>query len=767
MTAIAQHIANELSISLHQVESTIALLQQGASVPFIARYRKEKTGSLDDAQLRTLHARFTYLTQLHERRQVIINIISQQKKLTPELEKALLSTNSKTELEELYLPFKPKRNTKAQLAKDAGLSPLAEQLLTCPNTSLSDLAQPFIRHDTSFNDEISVLEGAKHILIERFGEQASLLQKFRHRFHKEGLLTSKVITSKAKQAQKFQDYFDHQELCHKAPSHRILAMLRARQESCIRLSIELPNDPNGETCITEMMSFFSITNNNNDVSLWLQETITQAWKQKVYPHVETSCIQQLKERAEQQAIEVFSNNLKDVLMKAPAGQHTTLGMDPGIRTGVKLAVVDSTGQVKTHATIFPHEPQKAWDKSKRTLTQLIKSHKVSLIALGNGTGSRETDKLITEIITELSDLSIQKVMVSEAGASIYSASEIASEELPNLDVSIRGAVSIARRLQDPLAELVKIDPKSIGVGQYQHDVNQAHLSQALDDVIEDCVNHVGVQLNTASPHLLRYVSGLNKSLAHNIVQYRNEHGSFSSRNELKKVHRLGPKAFELAAGFLRVSNDEQPLDNSGIHPETYPVVEQIAENLSLSISALFNNAKITELNPENFATETFGLPTIKDIFGELNKANHDPRGDFKTAKFNQDVHHINDLKPQMVLEGIVTNVANFGAFVDIGVHHEGLVHISALTNKFVDDPRNIVKAGDIVKVKVLEVDTDRQRINLSMRLDEQATATKPSTTLKKTKLQIAQKRSKPKPTSKPAHGAMADAFAQALSKTKK
>lgn len=721
MTPIAEQIAKELDVKISQINAAINLLDEGATVPFIARYRKEVTQGLDDNHLRHLAQRLVYLRDLNDRRNVIIANIEQQGNLTPALAAELNNADNKTRLEDLYLPFKPKRRTKGQIAIAAGLAPLANNIYNNWQLNPEHEAKAFINKEHGFIDEKSALEGAHYILVERFAEDANLIQKLRRHLLKQAHLCSKVVKAKAGEAAKYRDYFEHSELLKNVPSHRMLAMLRGRNEGLLSLSIDV--DPGQDSAISSaqqlIIEHFNLRLTGQAAADFLMKVVNTTWKMKLSQSLETELLGNLREQAEIEAIKVFSRNLNDLLMAAPAGAKVTLGLDPGMRTGCKLAIVDETGKLLQTATIFPHAPQNHWDKSVRTLVNLCQQHKVTLVAIGNGTGSRESDKLVADVISKIENNKPTKVIVSEAGASVYSASEFAAQEFPDLDVSIRGAVSIARRLQDPLAELVKIDPKAIGVGQYQHDVSQSQLSQTLDNVIEDCVNAVGVDLNSASAALLSRVSGLNKTMANNVVSFRDEHGRFNNRNELKKVARLGPKAFEQAAGFLRITNGNNPLDCSGVHPETYALVEQILKQSNSTITELIGNKSALEnINIETLASESFGIITIKDIISELEKPGRDPRPEFKTATFQEGVNTINDLKVGMILEGVISNVANFGAFVDVGVHQDGLVHISSLTNKFVSDPHEIVKAGEVVKVKVTEVDPQRKRISLTMRLDE-------------------------------------------------
>ncbi|MER2492483.1 Tex family protein [Catenovulum sediminis] len=723
MTDIVNIIADEINVQTAQVNAAVKLLDEGATVPFIARYRKEVTGGLDDTQLRTLENRLSYLRELSERRSVILKNIDEQGKLTAELSQAINGAQSKTDLEELYLPYKPKRRTKGQIAIEAGLEPLADALFNDFSLQPEEVAAQYISVEKGIADEKSALEGARYILMERFAVDASLLKKVRHYLQQNAVVEAKVIAGKEKEAAKFSDYFEFSEAIKSIPSHRALAIFRGRNEGFLTLSLNAdPNqDENQKSSIVETMisEHLGFKWQGKAAEPYIKQVVSWTWRVKIMTHMETELFAEIRERAETDAIKVFASNLKDLMMAAPAGAKVTMGLDPGIRTGVKIAIVDQTGKLLDTATIYPHPPQNAWDKSKRTLANLIRKHKVELISIGNGTASRETDKLAAELIKEESDVKLTKIVVSEAGASVYSASETAAAEFPDLDVSLRGAVSIARRLQDPLAELVKIEPKSIGVGQYQHDVNQSALSKSLDSVIEDCVNAVGVDLNTASVPLLARVSGLSKTMAQNVVEFRNQSGGFSSRNQLKKVARLGPKAFEQCAGFLKIVGGDNPLDASAVHPEAYPIVEKISAANDEPVENLIGKSdKLRKLNPADYTDEKFGVPTIQDILKELEKPGRDPRPEFKTANFKEGVETINDLKEGMKLEGVVTNVTNFGAFVDVGVHQDGLVHISAMSETFIDDPRKVVKAGDIVKVKVLEVDAPRKRIGLTMRLND-------------------------------------------------
>ena len=686
---ISQIIAAELTVQPQQILAAIQLLDDGNTIPFIARYRKEATGGLDDTQLRHFETRLIYLR----------------------------------ELEDLHLPYKPKRRTKGQIAIEAGLEPLADLLWNEPKNDPETVAAEFVNADKGVTDTKVALDGARYILMERFAEDAGLLAKVRDYLAKNAVIVSKVIEGKETEGAKFQDYFDHQELLKNVPSHRALAMFRGRNEGILQLSLNA--DPDAEEgsrqsyCEEIIRDYLDVRFTGQPADKWREQVIAWTWKIKVSLHLETELMASLREKAEEEAIDVFARNLTALLMAAPAGAKCTMGLDPGLRTGVKVAVVDNTGKLLDTTTIYPHTGREA--EAQVVIFSLIRKHNVELIAIGNGTASRETERFAKEVIKEIKENKPQTVVVSEAGASVYSASEFAANEFPNLDVSLRGAVSIARRLQDPLAELVKIEPKAIGVGQYQHDVNQTQLARKLDAVVEDCVNAVGVDLNTASAPLLARVAGMTKTLAQNIVEYRDENGRFESRSELKKVPRLGPKAFEQCAGFMRIADGKNPLDASGVHPEAYPVVEKILQATAQSIQDLIGNASVVrQLDAKQFIDEQFGLPTVQDIFKELEKPGRDPRGEFKTAVFAEGVEEITDLKPGMILEGTVTNVTNFGAFVDIGVHQDGLVHISSLSDKFVEDPHQVVKTGDIVKVKVLEVDVPRKRIALTMRLDESA-----------------------------------------------
>ncbi|EKP0279104.1 RNA-binding transcriptional accessory protein [Aeromonas bestiarum] len=766
---IEKQIAGELNARPEQVQAAVRLLDEGSTVPFIARYRKEVTGGLDDSQLRTLESRLGYLRELEDRRQVIIRSIEEQGKLTPELARELNGADSKTRLEDLYLPYKPKRRTKGQMAIEAGLEPLASLLLTDPMRDPEQAAAAFLNIEHGITDSKAALDGARYILMERFAEQADLLEKLRDYLWHNATLRARVVAGKEQEGAKFKDYFEHDEPLHKAPSHRVLAMLRGRNEGILNLALITGEDEGSSPCEGIIAHHLKLNLQNRPADKWLQGVVSWTWKIKLSLQMETELIGRIRESAEDEAIKVFAMNLQDLLMAAPAGMRCTMGLDPGIRTGVKVAVVDATGKLVDHATIYPFEPKRQVDQSLKTLSELCQKHKVELISIGNGTASRETDRLVSDLFERYPAAKAQKIVVSEAGASVYSASELASQEFPDLDVSIRGAVSIARRLQDPLAELVKIDPKSIGVGQYQHDVGQSQLARRLDAVVEDCVNAVGVDVNTASVALLNRVSGLSQTLAQNIVAYRDEHGAFQSRQQLLKVSRLGPKAFEQCAGFLRIRGGSNPLDSSAVHPESYPVVERILAQLQQQVESLLGNGSLLRsLKPADYTDEQFGVPTVTDIIGELDKPGRDPRPEFKTATFKDGVEKISDLVPEMILEGVVTNVTNFGAFVDIGVHQDGLVHISSLTDRFVKDPREVVKAGDIVRVKVLEVDAPRKRISLTMRLDEKAgqPARKPAESRNKN-ADSTKPRQAPRPSTPVGGGAMGNAFAAALSKTKK
>jgi len=722
MLSISQRIADELSVRESQVASAIKLLDEGSTVPFIARYRKEATGGLDDTQLRTLEERLGYLRELEDRRASILSSIQDQGKLTPELELQIRQADTKTRLEDLYLPYKTKRRTKAQIAREAGLEPLADLLLADPTKVPESEAAAFVDAEKQVADVKAALDGARHILMERFGEDAELVGRLRATMADKGIVTSKVIEEKRAEGAKFSDYFEFDEPWAKLPSHRALALFRGRTQGVLDIRLDLPVEE-GQPHPAErtIAAHTGIRDQGRPADKWLSDVVRWTWKLKIGPHVETDLMGDLRDRAEDEAIRVFARNLHDLLLAAPAGPRTTIGLDPGIRTGVKVAVVDATGKLVDTTTIYPHQPKNDWDGSIAVIAALAVRHKAELISIGNGTASRETDKLVADLFKRHPELKLTKLVVSEAGASVYSASETAAAEFPTLDVSLRGAVSIARRLQDPLAELVKIEPKSIGVGQYQHDVSAGKLARSLEAVVEDCVNAVGVDLNTASIPLLTRVSGLNETIARNIVEYRDQNGAFRSRKQLLDVPRLGPKTFEQAAGFLRIREGENPLDTSAVHPEAYPVVERILKKTGKDLGSVIGDARFLRgLSAEDFTDERFGVPTVEDILKELEKPGRDPRPEFKTAEFKEGVEELKDLQPGMVLEGVVTNVTAFGAFVDVGVHQDGLVHISQLSTSFVKDPHTVVKAGDIVKVKVLEVDIPRKRIGLTMRLTDAA-----------------------------------------------
>ncbi|KWV12637.1 Tex family protein, partial [Xanthomonas translucens] len=724
-TQLAQQIANTIAAEIGaqpaQARAAIALLDEGASVPFIARYRKEVTGGLDDTQLRNLETRLTYLRELEDRRAAVLASIDEQGKLSAELRAEIVAADTKSRLEDLYLPYKPKRRTRAQIAREAGLEPLADGLLADPSLTPDSFAAGFVDADKGVADVKAALEGARAILMERWGEDAALVGELRAWLAEVGVIRARVAEGKEQEGAKYRDYFDHAEALGKIPSHRLLALFRARREEIVYLELDPGSDPEAGHQYAEgrVALRAGIANQGRPGDRWLLDACRLTWRAKLHMHLLLDLFNQAREKAEAEAIAVFGDNLQDLMLAAPAGARVTLGLDPGIRTGCKIAVVDATGKLLATDTIYPHEPRKQWDQSLHTLRQLCTQHGVELIAIGNGTASRETDKLAADLIKQNPQLTLEKIVVSEAGASVYSASEFAAKEFPQLDVSLRGAVSIARRLQDPLAELVKIEPKAIGVGQYQHDVDQYRLARALDARVEDCVNAVGVHVNTASAALLSRVSGLSASVAENIVRHRDDNGPFKRRKDLLKVPRLGDKTFEQCAGFLRIADGDEPLDASSVHPEAYPVVERIVGATGKPIKALIGDGGfLRALKPDQFTDEKFGVPTVRDILKELEKPGRDPRPEFKAARFADGVEDIKDLKPGMVLEGVVSNVAAFGAFVDIGVHQDGLVHISALSDSYVKDPRDVVKAGDIVKVKVLEVDVARKRIALTRRLDD-------------------------------------------------
>jgi uncharacterized protein len=788
MQTILARIATELAVNEKQVTAAVELLDEGSTVPFIARYRKEKTGGLDDTQLRYLETRLGSLRELEKRRETVLHSIREQGKLSPELEAQVLQAQTRTELEDIYLPYKPKRRTKAMIAREAGIQPLADALLENPQLDPETEAAKYLNPEMEFADTKAVLDGARQILMETFAENAELSGNLREYLWEQGSFEASVIEGKEQEGQKFADYFAYGEALHKIPSHRALALFRGRNEGILDLKLDVPvAEGLSHPCEDQIARAFNIRDQGRAADRWLLDTVRWTWKVKLHSRLSTDLNLRLREQAEAEAIRVFATNLKDLLLAAPAGARATMGLDPGLRTGVKVAVVDATGKLLDFATIYPHVPKKQWDQSIAVLAELCAKYNVDLVSIGNGTASRETDQLAADLIKRHPELKLSKVMVSEAGASVYSASELAAKEFPLLDVSIRGAVSIARRLQDPLAELVKIDPKSIGVGQYQHDVNQPELARSLGTVVEDCVNAVGVDVNMASAALLARVSGLNQGIAENIVAFRNDNGAFRNRNQLKKVSRLGAKTFEQAAGFLRIRDGEHPLDASAVHPEAYTLVEQIAAVNRHPLAELVGNSEfVSQLKPSDYVTEQFGLPTIRDILAELEKPGRDPRPEFVTATFRDGVNALADLQPGMILEGVVTNVANFGAFVDIGVHQDGLVHISQLTNKFIKDPREVVRTGDVVKVRVEEVDVQRKRISLTMKLEPVAVAAansdvrKPQATPQERSRQQRDRRQdapqthKPQAPKKPAkeptlatNSAMGDALAAALAKMRK
>ncbi|KAF1722676.1 Tex family protein [Pseudoxanthomonas wuyuanensis] len=718
---IAATIASEIGAQTAQARAAIALLDEGATVPFIARYRKEVTGGLDDTQLRNLETRLTYLRELEDRRAAVLASIEEQGKLSEELRAEIVAADSKARLEDLYLPYKPKRRTRAQIAREAGLEPLAEGLLQDPTRVPEEFAAGFVDAEKGVADAKAALEGARAILMERWGEDAALVGELRQWLHEVGVIRARVAEGKENDGAKYRDYFDHAESLAKIPSHRLLALFRARREEILFLDLEPGSEPEAGHQLAEgrVAKHAGVCAQGRAADKWLLDACRLTWRAKLHMHLLLDLFSQAREKAEAEAITVFGDNLKDLLLAAPAGPKAVLGLDPGLRTGVKVAVVDRTGKLVDHATIYPHEPKRQWDQSLHVLRALCAKHQVELISIGNGTASRETDKLAGDLIKLAPELKLQKIVVSEAGASVYSASEFAAREFPDLDVSIRGAVSIARRLQDPLAELVKIEPKAIGVGQYQHDVDQFRLARALDARVEDCVNGVGVHVNTASAALLSRVSGLSATVAENIVRFRDQHGPFRSRKALLEVPRLGEKTFEQCAGFLRIADGDQPLDASSVHPEAYPVVERIVGSCGREVKQIIGDAGfLRSIKPEQFTDDRFGVPTVRDILKELEKPGRDPRPEFKAARFAEGVEEIKDLKVGMILEGVISNVAAFGAFVDIGVHQDGLIHISALADRYVKDPREVVKAGDIVKVRVLEVDIARKRIALTRRLDD-------------------------------------------------
>ena len=751
---IAATIAQEIGVRPDQVETALKLLAEGNTVPFIARYRKEVTGGLDDTQLRTIETRATYLRELEERKQAILEAIEEQGKLNDDLRREILECDTKARLEDLYLPYKKRRKTKADIAREAGLEPLLEELISQPAADPQELASKYLRE--GFEDEKKALDGARAIIIDRCALDADLVGQVREEMFSSGMMEASVVAGKETEGAKFKDYFEFAEPFSSLPSHRILALLRGESEGILQLNLNAGDDDIYENMIATRFEL-------DRSSQWLSQAVRWSWRTKLYISAGLDVRMRLKEVAEEGALQVFATNLRDVLLAAPAGQRATLGLDPGYRNGVKCAVVDPTGKVLDTAIVYPHQPQNQWSQAVQTLSSLCASHGVDLLAVGNGTASRESEKLageVADLIAKAGGKRPTPVVVSESGASVYSASQIAADEFPNMDVSLRGAVSIARRLQDPLAELVKIDPKAIGVGQYQHDVNQTALARTLDGVVEDAVNGVGVDLNTASAPLLERVAGVNPTLADNIVAYRNENGKFTTRKELKKVPRLGPKAYEQSAGFLRITGGADPLDSSAVHPEAYPVVQKIVKSTGLSVEELIGNTRVLNtLQPADFADDTFGIPTVTDIIAELDKPGRDPRPEFKTATFKEGVEKISDLVPGMILEGTVTNVAAFGAFIDVGVHQDGLVHISAMSNKYVSDPHEVVRSGEVVKVKVLEVDVARKRISLTLRLDEDTNAPKkqsPKNSVKQPRQPKQPAKKKPAP-----RGSMADALKNA------
>lgn len=780
MDNIEHQIASELNVKPTQVSAAVGLLDGGATVPFISRYRKEVTGGLDDSQLRTLEERLGYIREMEDRRQAILSSIDEQGKLTPALKQSILTADTKTRLEDLYLPYKPKRRTKGQIAIEAGLEPLADALYNNPELTPEKEAENYIDKDNGVADIKAALDGAKYILMERFSEDATLVGKLRQYLKDEATLNATLLSGREEEGAKYRDYFEHSEPVKTTPSHRALAMFRGRREGILSLRVDIDTEATeSHPCEGMIAKQVNITNEGRPADNWLGEVVRWTWKIKLHLHIETDLLAELRDHAETAAINVFATNLKDLLLAAPAGQKATIGLDPGLRTGVKVAVVDGTGKVLDHCAIYPTKPQNKVQEAEAKLVHLCQKHGVALIAIGNGTASRETERFVKDVLKNHSELNAQPVVVNESGASIYSASEFASKEYPDLDVTIRGAISIAHRLQDPLAELVKIDPKSIGVGQYQHDVSQVELSRSLNAVVEDCVNAVGVEVNTASAALLNRVAGLNQTIADNIVAFRDENGPFKERKQLKKVARLGEKTFEQAAGFLRVANGSNPLDASAVHPESYSLVSRMAGDLDKPVTSLVGESTLLRsIDPQNYVDDQFGLPTVTDILSELDKPGRDPRPEFKTATFKEGVETMKDLEPGMTLEGTVTNVTNFGAFVDIGVHQDGLVHISALANRYVKDPREVVKAGDIVQVKVMEVDIPRKRIGLSMKMtdepgtktgDKQQQADRKHPSKGKSRPQNAalshRKQTQPKgKQAQPKNGTLGDLFAQALNK---
>lgn len=765
---IAEKIASELDVRPRQVQAAVDLLDEGATVPFISRYRKEMTGGLDDTQMRQLEERLTYLREFLERRDSILAAIDTQGKLTEELKLKILQAETKTRLEDLYLPYKKKRRTKGEIAKEAGLEPLADLLFNTQGKQALQVAQTYINPDQGVNSADDALDGARSIIIERLAEDADLVETLRSKVWERGEIISTLIKGKEKEGEKFQDYFDFSEKLQKIPSHRVLALLRGRKEGFLRLEIDIraPETDAAHSphpCEALLFAHVNCNPGNGDVDPWFIKTLQWAWRVKISSHIEMDLTSQIRERAEEEAIRVFSENLRDLLLAAPAGNRVTMGLDPGLRTGVKLVVVDGTGKLLAYQTIFPHAPRKAWDESIQIIQNLARQHQVDLVSIGNGTASRETDQLLADCRKKFPELGLQSIVVSEAGASVYSASEEAAKEFPDLDVTYRGAVSIARRLQDPLAELVKIDPKAIGVGQYQHDVSQFRLKKMLDNIVEDCVNAVGVDLNTASAALLAKVSGLSTALAEAIVAYRDQNGAFTNRKQIMQVARVGPKVFEQCAGFMRIRAGENPLDASAVHPEAYPLVEKIIASHATSIEKILGNSSfLSALAANDFIDEQFGEPTVKDIIEELKKPGRDPRPEFKTAQFKEGIEKPSDLEQGMILEGVVSNVTNFGAFVDIGVHQDGLVHISVLSHQYVKDPRDVVKAGDVVRVKVMEIDLKRNRIALSMKFDKTLPKTANNKDSRKKPVVRQPRENQRQKTNKPAAplNAMQEAFAK-------
>ena len=762
---IFARIADEVGAKFTQVSAAVGLLDEGSTVPFIARYRKEVTGGLDDGQLRELQVRLGYLRELEDRRAVVLDSIAEQGKLDPALQAEIEAADTKARLEDLYLPYKPKRRTRAQIAREAGLEPLLDGLLADPACEPEKMAESFVDDQRGVADARAALDGARQILIERAGEQADLVGSLRDWLGQVGQIKAQVMAGKESEGAKYRDYFDHVEALARIPSHRMLALLRARNEGVLSLGLEPGQDPElgHAEAIARVAGALGIAERGRPADNWLMDGARLAWKARLLMNLQTELFVSARERAEAEAIRIFGDNLGDLLLAPPAGARAVMGLDPGLRTGTKVAVVDSTGKVVETATVYPLPPQKQRSDSMAVLGKLCQRHSVELIAIGNGTASREIDQFVGELVKTLKLTGVQKVVVSEAGASVYSASELAAREFPGLDVSLRGAVSIARRLQDPLAELVKIEPKAIGVGQYQHDVDQSRLARALDARVEDCVNAVGVEVNTASAPLLARVAGLSGTVAENIVAYRDQHGAFRRRKDLLKVPRLGDKTFEQAAGFLRIAGGDNPLDASAVHPEAYPVVERISARLARPLDKVIgDSASLRALNAAEFTDQRFGLPTVRDILSELEKPGRDPRPEFRTAKFSEGVEKVSDLVPGMILEGIVSNVAAFGAFVDIGVHQDGLVHISAMANKFIKDPRSVVKAGDVVKVKVMEVDIKRQRIALSLRLDDPLPdGDSAPATSRRSATERGQRNRSMKKSERSAAGSLADAFARA------